>query len=135
VAGSIYSADCRVDRPHHISITSYHTMKIHTLSVPTCGQTHSVRDFGDHYGLVALYLLTCLVCSASVIYKEHEERFWLRHPVHCNPDASVYTINPFRRMVTVGHNASGVVKNRRPTEREETAKWRLEGDMQCAAWY
>jgi hypothetical protein len=25
--------------------------------------------------------------------------------MHCNPDASVYAMNPFQRMVTVAHNA------------------------------
>jgi len=30
--------------------------------------------------------------------------------MHCNPDASVYTMNPFRRMVTVGHNARVLFK-------------------------
>jgi len=44
-------------------------------------------------------------------------------------------MNPFRRMVTVGHNARVFVYNRRPTEREETAKRRSEGDMQPDAWY
>jgi len=45
VLGNIYSADPRVDRHHLISISSYHTMKIHTLSFPTFGLTRSVRDF------------------------------------------------------------------------------------------
>ena len=47
VTGSIYSADPGVDRHHPISISSYHTMKIHTLSLPTFGLTHSVQDFVD----------------------------------------------------------------------------------------
>jgi len=47
VMGSIYSADPGVDRHHLISISSYHTMKIHTLSVPTFGLTHSVCDVMD----------------------------------------------------------------------------------------
>jgi hypothetical protein len=38
-------------------------------------------------------------------------------------------------MVTVGHNARVFVKNRRPTEREEMAKWQSEGDMQLDEWY
>jgi len=42
VTGSIYSADPGVDRHHLISISSYHTMKIHTLSFPTFGLTRSV---------------------------------------------------------------------------------------------
>jgi len=47
VTGSIYLADPRVDRHHLISISSYHTMKIHTLSFPTFGLTRSVRDIVD----------------------------------------------------------------------------------------
>jgi len=43
-------------------------------------------------------------------------------------------MNPFRRMVTVGHNARVFVWNRRPTEREETAKRRQEGDMWRDVW-
>jgi hypothetical protein len=45
VTESIFLADPRVDRHHVISILSYHTMKIYTLSFPTCGLTHSVRDW------------------------------------------------------------------------------------------
>jgi len=41
VMGSIYSADPGVDRYHLISISSYHTMKIQTLSVPTFDLTRS----------------------------------------------------------------------------------------------
>jgi len=43
-------------------------------------------------------------------------------------------------MVTVGHNATVFIHNRIPTEQEETAKLRSEGDMQrdpsywCQAW-
>jgi len=47
VTGSIYSADPGVDRHHLISISSNHTMKIHTLSFPTFGLTCSVRDIVD----------------------------------------------------------------------------------------
>jgi len=47
VTGSIYSADPGVDRHHLISISSYHTMTIHTLSFPTFGLTRSVRDIVD----------------------------------------------------------------------------------------
>ena len=45
VTGSIYSAHPGVDR-HLISILSYHTMKIHSLSQPF-GLTRSVRDIMD----------------------------------------------------------------------------------------
>jgi len=47
VTGSVYSADPGVDRHHLIFISSYHTMKIHTLSFPTFGLTRCVRDFVD----------------------------------------------------------------------------------------
>jgi len=119
--GSIYSADPGVDRHHLISIYSYHTMKIYTLSFPTFGLTRSVRDFVDPHSWVVSYLLTVLR-SSSLMSKEREERVLQRHPLHCNPDASVYPMNPFRRMVTVGHNARGFVQNRKPTEGEKTAK-------------
>jgi len=42
----------------------------------------------------------------------------------------MYSMNPFRRMVTVGHNATVFMYNRIPTEGEETAEPRLEGDIQ-----
>jgi len=47
VTGSVYSADPGVDRHHLISISSHHTMKIHTLSFTTFGFTWCVRDFVD----------------------------------------------------------------------------------------
>jgi len=47
VTVSIYSADPGVDRHHLIYISSYHKIKFHTLSFPTCGVTRSVRDFAD----------------------------------------------------------------------------------------
>jgi len=131
VTGSIYSADPGVDRHHLISISSYHTMKIHTLSFPTFGLTRSVRDprnCVEPHARVVSYLLTFLR-SSSVMQKERENRFWQHHPLHCNPDASVYPMNPFRRMVTVGHNARVFVYNTRPTQRKESAKRRLDGDM------
>jgi len=58
VMGSIYSADPGVDRHHLISISSYHTMKIHTVSFPTFGLTHSVHDFVDPHRWVVSCLLT-----------------------------------------------------------------------------
>jgi len=109
VTGSIYLADPGVDRHHLISISSYHTMKIHTLSFPTFGLTHSVREYVDSrncvdsHGRVVSYLLTSLR-SPSSMEMECEERFSQPHALHCNPNASVYPMNPFRRMVTVGHN-------------------------------
>ena len=44
-------------------------------------------------------------------------------------------INPFQHMATVGHNATVCIYNRIPTERAETAKPRLEGDMHRDALY
>jgi len=64
VTGSIYSADPRVDRHHLISISSYHTMIIYTLSFPTFSLTRSVRDVVDPHNCVhpqrrvVSYLLT-----------------------------------------------------------------------------
>jgi len=79
VTGSIYSADPGVDRHHLISISSYHTMKIHTLSFPTFGLTHSVRDFVDpRNGMdpqrrVVSYLLTRFLHSSS----QHRSFSWI----------------------------------------------------------
>jgi len=70
VTGSIYSADPAVDRHHLIPISSYHTMKIHTLCFPTFGLTRSVRDLVDPrncvdpHGRVVSYLLTFLPTSS-----------------------------------------------------------------------
>jgi len=47
----------------------------------------------------------------------------------------MYPMNPFRRMVTAGHNATVSIYNSIPTEREETAKSRSEGDMQRDVTY
>ena len=52
MTGSIYSADPGVDKHHLISISSYHTMTIHTLSFPTFGLTRSVRDIVDPHNCV-----------------------------------------------------------------------------------
>jgi len=70
VTGSIYSAYSGVDRHHLISISSYHTMNIHTLSFPTFGLTRSVRDFVDPrncvdpHAQIVSYLLTFLRSSS-----------------------------------------------------------------------
>jgi len=56
-------------------------------------------------------------------------------PIALNPDASAYLMNPFRHIVTGGHNARVFVYNRRPTEQEKTVKHRSESDMQRDAWY
>jgi len=47
----------------------------------------------------------------------------------------MYPMNPFWRMVTVGHNATVFSYNRITTKLEETAKPRSEGDIQCDASY
>jgi hypothetical protein len=71
VTGSIYSADPGVDRHHLISISSYHTMKIHTQSFPTFGLTRSARDFVaprncvDPQRRVVSYLLTRFLRSSN----------------------------------------------------------------------
>jgi hypothetical protein len=46
-SNGIYSADPGVGRHHLISISSYHTMNVHTLPLPSLGFTRSVRDFVD----------------------------------------------------------------------------------------
>jgi len=69
--GSAFSADPRVDIHHLISISSYHPMKIHTLSFTTCGLTRSVRDCVDPPNCmdpqcrVVSYLLTQYLCSSN----------------------------------------------------------------------
>jgi len=55
VEGSIYSADPGVDRHHLNSITSYHSMEIHTVSFPTFGLTHSVRDLSKISWIHAIF--------------------------------------------------------------------------------
>jgi len=52
VTGSIYWADPGVDKHHLISISSYHTITIHTLAFPTFGLTRSVRDIVDPHNCV-----------------------------------------------------------------------------------
>ena len=68
-------------------------------------------------------------------WMECGEKLSQRHASHCNPDASAYPMNPFWPTVTDGHNTRVFSQNRRPTEQEETATLRLEGDMQHDAWY
>jgi len=63
--GSIYSADRGVDRHHLISISSYHTMRMHTLSYPTFGLTRPFQHFVDAQRLVVSYLLTQFLCSSN----------------------------------------------------------------------
>jgi len=73
----MYLANSGVDRLYLISISSYHTMTIHTLSFPTFGLTCSVRDIMDPCHCmdpqrrVVLYLLTWLLRTT----KQHRS-FW-----------------------------------------------------------
>jgi hypothetical protein len=52
VMGSTYLAVPAVDRHHLISISSHHSMKIHTLCFPTIVLTHSVQDVVDAHNCV-----------------------------------------------------------------------------------
>jgi len=71
VTGSTYSADPGVYRHHLISISCYHTMRMHTLCFPTFGLTRSVRDFVDPGNCVdpqrqlVSYLLTQVLPSSN----------------------------------------------------------------------
>jgi len=65
LTGSIHSADPGVDRHHLNSISSYHTLIIHTLSFPTFGLMCSVRDFVDLQCRVVSYLPTRLLYSSK----------------------------------------------------------------------
>jgi len=71
VMWSIYLADPRVHSHHLISISSYHKMKIPTLSFPTFSLTRSVRDFVDQRNCmnpqlrVVSYLLTRFLRSSN----------------------------------------------------------------------
>ena len=72
VTESIYLAVPGVDRHWHlISISSYHSMTIHTLSFPTLVLTHSVRDFMDPQSQVVWYVLTQYLCSSN-----QKRSFW-----------------------------------------------------------
>jgi len=50
-----------------------------------------------------LYVPQLLVSLALCMISWIRAIAWIL--MHCNPGAGVYTMNPFRRMVTVGHNA------------------------------
>jgi len=84
VMGSIYSADSGADRHYLISISSYHTMKVLTLSFPNFGLTQSVREIGDPCNCVdpqhraVSYLLTCYtfqIGHGSGVMKYHSMMF------------------------------------------------------------
>jgi len=66
VMGSIYSADPVVDRHHLISISSNHTMKIHTLSFPTFGLTRSVCDILDPCNCVGSSMPDSIIYSHRI---------------------------------------------------------------------
>ena len=55
VTGSIYSADPGVDRHNLISISSYHTIKIHTLSFPPSGLTRSVQEISSSDTIASIF--------------------------------------------------------------------------------
>jgi hypothetical protein len=69
--GSIYSADHGVLRPHLITISLYHTLKIATLSVTTISLTRFVKNLVylcnclDRQHRVVSYLLTRCLCSSN----------------------------------------------------------------------
>jgi len=67
--------------------------------------------------------------------KERYERFLQHRPSNRHPHASAYPMNQFWRIVTVGHNASVLVWNRRPTEEKDVVKQRSQGNMRRNAWY
>ena len=68
---SIYLGHPGIDRHHLIFISLYHTMKIHTVSFPTFGLTHSIQDFMEPHnsmnphGREVSYLLTLFLSSLS----------------------------------------------------------------------
>ena len=66
MTGSIYSADPGVDRHHLISISSNHTIKIHTLSFPTFGLTRSVCDIVDPRNWVGFSTTGSIISSHPI---------------------------------------------------------------------
>jgi len=66
VTGSIYSADPGVDRHHLISISSNHTIKIHTRSFPTFGLTRSVCDIVDPRNWVGFSTTGSIISSHPI---------------------------------------------------------------------
>jgi len=83
----------------------------------------------DPHGLVVSHPHTFILRCSSIVSKKRVERLSQRHPMHRNPDASLYSMNPFRCMVTDGHTVRVFLQNRRPTEQEETANQRSENDF------
>jgi len=77
----------------------------------SCAQVEGTR--GEIFPASPIALQSCIISKQRIAFarrkKEREERFSQRHPSHCNPDASMYPMNPFRRIVTVSHNARVIV--------------------------
>jgi len=114
VKGSIYSADPGVDRHHLISISSCHKIKIHTLSFPTFGLTHTVRDFVvphncmDPQRRVVSYDLTRFLCSSkqnrsfSTTLFGYRERYGRVLMVCSAPSSSKWCISKFSEWACQG---------------------------------
>jgi hypothetical protein len=92
----INSVDPGVGRHNLISILSYHTMKIHTLSFSTFGLTLSVRDFVDACNCVdyqcqiGSYLFTQFLFSTN----QHRSLSWISFICHemCRRVLMVYSL-------------------------------------------
>jgi len=86
VMGSIYAADLGVHRHHLISISCYHTMKIHTLFCPNFALTCSVRVFVDlrifmdPQHRVVSYLLTRFLSTSNQHYSFSSIPFGCHEP-------------------------------------------------------
>jgi hypothetical protein len=138
---SIYSGDPGVDRQNLIFISSCHTTKIHTVSCPNFFLTRSFRYFVDPCncvdpeGPVVSYLLN-FIRFLSLMQKEREERFSQRHPLQSRCKRV-----PNEPIPKYGHSwpqRQGVCliqETNRARRNGETAKRRLEGDMQRDASY
>jgi len=76
-----------------------------------CAQVKGTR--GEIFPVSPIALQSRIISKERITFarreKEREERFSQRHPSHCNPDASAYPMNPFRRIVTVSHNYRVIV--------------------------
>jgi len=106
--GSIYSADSGVDRHHLIFISSYNTMKVHTLSFQTFDLTCCFRNFADPCNCVdpqcqvVSYLLTPVLHSS----RQNHSFTWI--PFGCQDGCN--------RVLMVGSlSSSSVVSPQMPT--------------------
>ena len=83
--------------------------------------------------------MRCIISKERIAFCAQVEGSWgevlQRHPSHCNPGASMYPINRFQCMVTVGHNTRVYHQNMRPTEQAEMVTLWSEGDVQRDALY